>query len=126
MKKVLLFLTFMIGMLTAHAEEYAYLTFETTDGAKISVPASSLTITISGTTLTAGSQSFTLSNLDKMYFSTSDLTSGIESLENIRLTIDEATDIYDLQGRKVSKDQLRSGQVYIVKTKSGTHKIAMQ
>ena len=113
-------------MLTAHAEEYAYLTFETTDGAKISVPASSLTITISGTTLTAGSQSFTLSNLDKMYFSTSDLTSGIESLENIRLTIDEATDIYDLQGRKVSKDQLRSGQVYIVKTKSGTHKIAMQ
>ena len=126
MKKVLLFITFMIGMLTAHAEEYAYLTFETTDGAKISVPASSLTITISGTTLTAGSQSFTLSNLDKMYFSTSDLTSGIESLENVRLTIDEATDIYDLQGRKVSKDQLRSGQVYIVKTKSGAHKIAMQ
>ena len=126
MKKVLLFITFMIGMLTVHAEEYAYLTFETTDGAKISVPASSLTITISGTTLTAGTQSFTLSNLDKMYFSTSDLTSGIESLENVRLTIDEATDIYDLQGRKVSKDQLRSGQVYIVKTKSGIYKIAMQ
>ena len=115
-----------IGTLTAHAEDYTYLTFETTDGAKVSVEASSLTITISGTTLTAGSQSFTLSNLSKMYFSTSDLTSGIESLENIRLTIDEATDIYDLQGRKVSKDQLRSGQVYIVKTKSGTHKIAMQ
>ena len=103
MKKVLLFLTFMIGMLTAHAEEYAYLTFKTTDGAKISVPASSLTITISGTTLTAGSQSFTLSNLSKMYFSTSDLTSGIESLENIRLTIDEATDIYDLQGRRLER-----------------------
>ena len=46
----------MIGTLTAHAADYTYLTFETTDGAKVSVEASSLSITISGTTLTAGSQ----------------------------------------------------------------------
>ncbi len=123
MKKLLLFLTLMIGTLTAHAEDYTYLTFETTDGAKVSVEASSLTITISGTTLTAGSQSFTLSNLSKMYFSSSDETTGIETLSVSDWN--EITDIYDLNGRKVSKDQMQRG-VYVIKTKNGTHKIAVK
>ena len=112
-----------IGTLTAHAEDYTYLTFETTDGAKVSVEASSLTITISGTTLTAGSQSFTLSNLSKMYFSSSDETTGIETLSVSDWN--EITDIYDLNGRKVSKDQMQRG-VYVIKTKNGTHKIAVK
>ena len=51
MKRLLLFAILMIGVLAAHAEGYTHLTFETTDGAKISVPASSLSIAISGTTL---------------------------------------------------------------------------
>ena len=123
MKKLLLFLTLMIGTLTAHAEDYTYLTFETTDGAKVSVEASSLTITISGTTLTAGSQSFTLSNLSKMYFSSSDETTGIETLSVSDWN--KITDIYDLNGRKVSKDQMQRG-VYVIKTKNGTHKIAVK
>ena len=42
----------MAGTLTAQAADYTYLTFETTDGAKVSVEASSLTVAISGTTLT--------------------------------------------------------------------------
>ena len=112
-----------IGTLTAHAEDYTYLTFETTDGAKVSVEASSLTITISGTTLTAGSQSFTLSNLSKMYFSSSDETTGIETLSVSDWN--EITDIYDLNGRKVSKDQMQRG-VYVIKTTNGTHKIAVK
>ena len=124
MKKILLLLALMIGTLTAQAADYTYLTFETTDGAKVSVEASSLTITISETTLTAGSQSFTLSNLSKMYFSTSDDTTGIEAISAQQLN--EASEIFDLQGRKVQKDQMHSGQVYIVKTKSGTHKIAVK
>ena len=125
MKKLLLLLTLVTGTLTAQADDYAYLTFETTDGSKFSVEASSLTITISGTTLTAGSQSFTLSNLSKMYFSTSNETAGIS--ETLTASDwNEVTAIYDLQGRKVSKDQMRSGQVYVVKTKNGTHKIAVR
>ncbi|MBO6217006.1 MAG: hypothetical protein J6N73_05085, partial [Prevotella sp.] len=63
MKKLVLFLTMMMGTLTIHAADYTYLTFETTDGAKASVSVENMTLTISGTTLTAGSQSFTLSNL---------------------------------------------------------------
>jgi len=124
MKKILLSLLVAMGALTAQADSYTYLTFETTDGAKTSVSVSSLTLTISGTTLTAGSQSFTLSNLSKMYFSTSDeTTTGIEEITNAAL--DEATDIYDLQGHKVTKEQMRKG-VYIVKTKNRTYKIVVR
>lgn len=121
-KKLLLFMLF-IGSMALHAEDYTYLTFETTDGAKVSVSVSSLSITISGTTLTAGDQSFTLSNLSKMYFSSSNETTGIESF-----TIadwDEISEIYDLKGSKVSKDQMHKG-VYVVKSKNGTHKITVR
>ena len=123
MKNLFLVLAFMIGTLTAHAADYTYLTFETTDGAKVSVEVSSLTIAISGTTLTAGGQSFTLSNLSKMYFSTSDETSDIKAISTDELN--EATEVYDLSGRKVSKDQMTKG-VYVIKSKSGTCKIAVK
>lgn len=68
MKKILLLLTLLVGTLTAQADDYTYLTFETIDGAKASVAVENLALTISGTTLTAGSQQFTLSNLSKMYY----------------------------------------------------------
>ena len=124
MKKIFILLTVLLATLTAQAEGYTYLTFETTDGAKASVAVENLTLTISGTTLTAGSQQFTLSNLSKMYFSTSDETAtGIEEINSA--SIEEATDIYDLQGHKVSKEQMRKG-VYIVKTKSRTYKMVVR
>jgi len=121
MKKVLLLLTILVGTLTAQAEDYTYLTFETTDGAKASVSVSSdVTLTISGTTLTVGSQSFTLTNLSKMYFSTSDETTGIS--EVMKADLDEATEIFDLQGHKITKNQMRRG-VYVIKTKQRTFKL---
>ena len=124
MKKILLLLTILVGTLTAQADSYSYLTFETTDGAKASVSVSDLTLSISGTTLTAGTQSFTLSNLSKMYFSTTDeSTTGIEEITSA--TLDEATDIYDLQGHKATKEQMRRG-VYIVKTKQRTYKMVVR
>ena len=124
MKKIILFMTMMVGVLTAHADSYTFLTFESTDGAKASVSVSDMTLTISGTTLTAGTQSFTLTNLSKMYFSTSDeTTTGIS--EVMKADLDEATDIYDLQGHKVTKAQMRRG-VYIVKTKSRTYKMVVR
>ena len=123
MKKFFLLLTILVGTLTAQAEDYTYLTFETTDGAKASVAVADLTLTISGTTLTAGTQSFTLSNLSKMYFSNTDETTGIEAITSA--TLDEDTDIYDLQGHKVTKAQMQKG-VYIVKTKNRTYKIVMK
>ena len=124
MKKILLLLTILVGTLTAQAEDYTYLTFETTDGAKASVSVSDLTLSISGTTLTAGTQSFTLSNLSKMYFSTSnETTTGIEAITSA--TLDETTDIYDLQGRRVTKTQMKRG-IYVMKTKQGTRKVSVR
>lgn len=124
MKKLLLICLILCAGLTAtHAEDYPYLTFELTDGTKASVPTASLTLTINGTTLTTGSQSFELTNLSKMYFSTSNMSTGIETISSA--TIDDATDIYDLQGHKVTKAQMKKG-VYIVKTKDKTYKIAVK
>ena len=119
MKKIVLLFMALAGALSAMADNaYTYLTFETTDGTKASVPASELKLTISGTTLTVGSQSF---NLSKMYFSNTDeSTTGIEGITSE--TLDEAADIYDLQGHKVTKAQMKKG-VYIVKTNSKTYKI---
>ena len=123
MKKIVIIMMALVGALTVQAEEYAYLTFETTDGAKASVDVSSLTLTVSGNTLTAGSQTFTLSNLSKMYFSNTSETTAIEEITTA--TLDEAADIYDLQGHKVTKDQMKRG-VYIVKTKSKTYKMIVK
>lgn len=126
MKRIILFLTMLVGILTAQAEDFTYLTFETTDGAKTSVDISSLPVTINldDSTLTIGNQTFTLADLSKMYFSTSDeTTTGIEEITSA--TLDEATDIYDLQGHKVTKAQMRKG-VYIVKTKSRTYKMVVR
>ena len=133
MKKIVLLLMTLAGALTVQGRvhtlqemaerAYNFLTFEMTDGAKVSVAISSLTLTINGNTLTAGSQTFTLSNLSKMYFSNTDETTGIEEMTST--TLDEAAEIYDLQGHRIAKEQMTKG-VYIVKTKSKTQKIVVK
>ena len=108
----------MAGLvMSANAIDYHYLTFETTDGEKASVDATSLTLTFSGTTLTAGTQSFTLSNLKRMYFTVSDESTTLSAPE------EDAVQIYDLNGRATEKGQMRDGGVYVVKTKSETYKV---
>lgn len=124
MKRLLFILMMMTGTLAMQAGDYPYLTFETTDGNKVSVSTESLTLTVSGTTLTAGNQSFTLVNLSRMYLSTSDeSTTGIS--ETMTADLNEVTDIYDLKGNKVSKSQMQKG-VYIVKTNKGTFKMTVK
>lgn len=126
MKKIVLLLMTLVGALTVQADEaYAYLTFETTDGAKVSVSVSSLPVTINldNSTLAIGNETFALADLSKMYFSTQSETTGIQEISSA--TIDEAADIYDLQGHKVTKAQMKKG-VYIVKTNSKTYKIIMR
>ncbi len=127
MKKILWLLTMMVGTLTAQAGEYTYLTFETTDGAKASVSVEGLTLSISGTTLTAGTQTFTLSNLSKMYFSNTDESSTTGISEELRVNSEEyaTATFYDLYGKVVDRSQLSKG-VYIVKTKSKTYKMVVR
>ncbi len=124
-ERMLAMMALALASTSAMAEEYNYLTFETKDGIKASVEITDLSITVNGTTLTAGNQNFVLENLSKMYFSVSDETSttGISRLENV--ASQDVTAIYDLQGHQVEKGKMTKG-VYIVKTKGGTYKIALK
>ena len=122
MKKLLIMALVMAGALSAMADDYSYLTFETADGTKTSVSSTALTITIQDGKLMVGSQEFNLADLCKMYFSVSDeTTDGIEEVSIS--TLDDTTVIFDLQGQEVDRKQMRSGHVYIVKSKAGTFKV---
>ena len=114
----------VMGALSAQAVDYPYLTLELTDGTKASVSvASGVALTFSGTTLTIGSESFTLTNLSKMYFSGTDETTAISAPATADDT--EIVAIYDLQGHQVSREQMQHG-VYIIKTKKGTSKVTVK
>lgn len=119
MRKLLLLLLMSVSVLMVQAGVYHYLTFERTDGEKVSIDVSSLTLAIDGNTLTAGSESFMIGDLVKMYFSASDETTvtGIDTY-----LLEEAAEIYDLKGNRVSEPQVKDG-VYVVKTKDGNYKL---
>ena len=125
MRRFLLFLMMVVGTLSMQAAEYPYLTFELSDGSKASVSVTSdMALTFSGSTLTIGTKSFTLTNLSKMYFSAQDETvTGISALESA--DSDDVIAIYDLQGHQVRKDQMRRG-VYLIKTNKGTSKVCIK
>ena len=122
----------MVGTLPTMAGNYPYLTFELTDGTKVSVSVSSLTLTVNGTTLKAGSQTFTISNLSKMYFSSTDETSGATAIDELTADDLEGKEIYDLNGHKIELQitnyelpKLPRG-MYIVKSKNKTCKIVVK
>lgn len=124
LKKMGMMAAFALLGTSAMADDFHYLTFETTDGAKASVEISALSMTIDGTTLMAGSQTFVLSNLSRMYFSVSDETSSATDIRQLdNLNWQEILAVYDLQGHKIAKEKMKKG-VYIVKTQGGTYKIA--
>ena len=118
----------MMAMLTIQASDVpkTYLTFETTDGVKASIEMSSQKLTFSGTTLTIGTDSYPISNLRKIYFSASDESSstGIEAVKG-GYSPTESVAIYDLQGHRVSKNDMKRG-IYIVKTKDKTYKMVFK
>ncbi|MBQ2673813.1 MAG: hypothetical protein IJG07_03915 [Prevotella sp.] len=119
MKKIYLILTLLAGAITAQADDYPYLTFETNNGEKVSVEFSSdLSLVFSSTTLKVGNQkTFNLKDLKKMYFSPSNQTTGISTVTTDDYKI---YGYYDLQGRPV--EQPTKG-IYVIKTSKGTKKV---
>jgi len=131
MKKILLTMMCVIGLTTAKAYDFSYLVFQTETGATTSVDVNDLTITINGSSLVvtngSGTQTFTLSELSKMYFSD---TAGISDITNDEA---EEVEIYTPSGMSMGKfDNLLSAQnqlekgVYIVKSNSKTSKIVVK
>lgn len=126
MRKFTFLCLFFVGLFTAYAENsYLYLTFETTDGAKYSVPASSLSLSVNGNLLTVGEYEFVISNMAKMYFSAVDESTTTSIDGTLDSTFDEAVEIYSLKGIKVKKKELSKG-VYIVKMNDGVYKIVVR
>lgn len=79
MKTKVLFLTMVcLPFMAAHAESYAYLTFQKADGMVVSIGVESLEMTLHDGKLTytnsAGTGTLTLADLAAMYFSASDAT----------------------------------------------------
>ena len=119
MKQCILILTLLAGAITAQADDYPYLTFETNNGEKVSIEFSSdLSLVFSSTTLKVGNQqTFNLKDLKKMYFSPVSQTTGISTVTTDDYKI---YGYYDLQGRPV--EQPTKG-IYVIKTSKGTKKV---
>lgn len=131
MKKIAIVFLLLVSALTTSAEGFPYLTFELTDGSKVSVDVTQLTLAISGNTLKAGSLSFTLTNLSKMYFSnTNETTTGIEDADEQALSDFSIAEVYDLNGRRILNGSSMKGRlpqgVYIVKTREKTYKMMVR
>lgn len=74
MKNVILSLPMMASSLSAMAQDFPYLTYETADGIKTSISTTSLQIYVQGSKLMTGSIELTPAVLNKLHFSISDET----------------------------------------------------
>ena len=122
MKKRLL-TTSVLAALSLHlmADDYGHMVFTLTDGTTQSITASGLSLSFNDGNLKAVSGTNTLSiplsNLKAMAFSQDGIT-GIDAT----MTDDGTEEIYDMQGHRVTRAQMRKG-VYIIKTKNKTYKM---
>lgn len=124
----------LLSALSAQASDYTTLVFQTSSGGATAVSLSSLVLTVSGGKLTAtnssGTQTFTLSDLSKMYFST-DASTAISGVASA--TDGEAVSVTSLQGLNMgsyttleaARKALRPG-VYVVKQQEKTFKLVVK
>ena len=128
MKRAFLSLVFTCLLLSASATDYKFLTFENTDGSKVSLSATGLTLTFSDGNLVASDGTIIpLGNLAKMYFTE---TSGITTATS---TASGTIKVFTLSGILV--DTYTDGQIpvslpkgiYIIKDHQGnTHKTTIR
>lgn len=133
MKRIVLITLMMISFLSAKAYEYPYLVFLNSEGGTTAVSVESLNIAISNGKLIVtnadGTQTFSLSELSKMYFSqNADLTRISTNDVN-----DEAVEVFTMGGLALGKFEnvntakasLKPG-LYIMKNKKNTYKMAVK
>lgn len=127
MKKLILSLSLLSPLaLNAMAGDYPYITFETSEGAKSSVPVTTdLQFSFANNTLTIANQTFALDNLSMMYFTTTE-QSVATSIHTVKQITENASDICTLDGRKIIASQMQKGETYIVKTNNGTNKLIVK
>ncbi len=135
MKRILLVASLIVGIGSVQADEYQYpyLVLQTSDGSSKALSVESLTLTVSDgqliATNSAGTQTFTLSELSSMRFSES--ATAVTEIEVE--TAEETVEVFSLAGVAMgSYDNLQSAEqalpagIYIVKSNQKTSKIALK
>ncbi|MBQ8464316.1 MAG: hypothetical protein IJ544_09420 [Prevotella sp.] len=132
MKKLLTLTIALAGLTTAGAYDYPYLTFQSADGSTTSVSVESLTITINDGQLVVrnadGSQTFTVAQLSKMFFSETAEATGISTAKTDGTS--EEVEVYTVGGIAIgkfasmaqAKQTLKPG-LYVVRSGNKTTKI---
>lgn len=133
MKRFVIALLLTASISYASAYDFPYLVFQNSDFTETAVSVESLTLSISGDQIIAtnndGTQYFSLSNLNKMEFS----TTTTEAPETDAEENDPHVEIYNLTGVHIggfdsidiATSSLQRG-IYIVKGTSETYKIAVR
>lgn len=134
MKRLLLALLVGASQVTAMADDYQYLAFQTSDNTVTTVSVNGLVLTVDGTRLVAttadGEQTFTLSDLSKMFFTNDGPATGIADVQKAD---DETVSVYNTTGVRLgafssldaARQQLPAG-VYIVKKGNSTFKTVVR
>lgn len=126
----------LLAAQTASAElyDYPYMAFQTADGTVKTVPVSSLSLAITDGKLIATSgdetESFTLTNLSKMYFTTSAEVTKVKNPEKADSSEVEVTSLAGIPcgtfpSVEAARQSLPAG-MYIVKSSKATLKIAVK
>ncbi|WP_278690728.1 hypothetical protein [Leyella stercorea] len=133
MKKFLIPTMALMLAMSASAETYPYLSFQTVDGSVVSLKSSNLNLTIEDGKLVVqndeGSNKFVLTDLARMFFSQSTET----AITNLNTDVNSTLQVYTTSGVFLggfdSEHSLRrsvpSG-IYVVKTNGKTLKMAVK
>jgi hypothetical protein len=128
-KKTMIAVMLLTGLVSVHAGDYSYLTFQTTDGKQTSVAVESLTLTIAGGNLVAtdgtATQTFELASLSKMFFASQAMSAaGVKAEDEGTVSVCNVSGTtagqYSSEAEALSR---LPGGVYILKSKGETRKI---
>jgi hypothetical protein len=132
MNKLFAIISLLVGTTAAQAYDYPYLVVQSADGTTKSIAVESLVLTFQDGQLVAtngdGTQSFTLTDLSKMYF-----TSSTTAISQVAEQEEGPVEVYALSGMFVGRyDTLSAARanlkqgVYLMKTKGTTKKVAIK
>ena len=122
----------LVGIDTAMAYEYPFLTFQSNDGSSKTVSVESLSITVSNGQLVTnadGTESFALTDLSKMYFSENGGSTVIANVD----TGNDHVDVFTISGMHLgtfqtvdaAKASLKPG-LYVMKSNNKTLKTTVR
>ena len=130
MKKLLTLTVLLTGIIAAQAYDYPYLAIQTNDGSTKTIPVESLVITFENGQLmvsnNGGQETFTLTDLKKMFFSeqaeTTDITEQEADDDEVQVFTVGGIIIGKYENFAKAKASLKSG-LYIIKSTRKTIKV---